>query len=88
MYLGRDTSLQNTPYLFFLPPPCFTLSINCVKRPLFEHSKETDDFGSTLQNDYVYNFSPTWRREKDEMLKLMVMILISWLTIKVMMVDG
>ena len=73
--------------LVFLPPPCFTLSINSVKRPLFEHSKETDDFGSTLQNDYVYNFSSTCRREKDEMLKLMVMIMISWLTIQVVMVD-
>ena len=59
-----------------------------MKRPLFEHSKETDDFGSTLQNDYVYNFSPTWRREKDEMLKLMVMILISWLMVDIDGDDG
>ena len=43
--------------------PFFTLSINSVRSLLFEHSKETDDFESTLQNDYVHDFTTKIRRK-------------------------
>ena len=50
-------------FKWVLPSTCFTLSINSVRRPLFEHSKETDDFESTLQNYYLPNFATKIQRQ-------------------------
>ena len=58
-------------FKWVFPFPFFTLPINSVRSLLFEHSKETDDFESTLQNDYVHNFTTkiarqlVMRRRKD-----------------------
>ena len=35
----------------------------CEEAPLFEHSKETDDFESTLQNYYLPNFATKIQRQ-------------------------
>ena len=50
-------------FKWVLPSTCFTLSINSVRRRLFEHSKETDDFESTLQNYYLPNFATKIQRQ-------------------------